>query len=218
MDVKSTKELAFAEYWNNRYDKRPAGSEEATYEWFRTFEKLRPFLQEELPDASLNPRILHLGCGDSSLPADLANLQYRDHISVDFSDVVIKQMQSKYPDLEWRVEDVRNLSLDDASIDIAIDKASAQQLSGTLDAMLHGSQWDPPEDVQANVRAYVDEVTRILKPNGRWLYITFRQPHFVRPQLLREGVWDIVVKRLEDGPGTFEYFAYVSTKHSASNE
>ena len=78
--------------------------------------------------------------------------------------------------------------------------------------MLYGSQWDPPDEVQHNVQQYVNEVSRILKRGGKWLYITFRQPHFVKPQLVREGVWDVVVERLEDGPGSFEYFAYVMSK------
>jgi hypothetical protein len=84
--------------------------------------------------------------------------------------------------------------------------------------MLYGSQWDPPDEVQENVRKYVDEVARILKVSGKWLYITFRQPHFVKPQLLREEAWDVVVEHLEDGPGTFEYFAYVMTKHGHPTE
>ena len=83
--------------------------------------------------------------------------------------------------------------------------------------MISGSQWDSPPEVQVNVREYVDEVARVLKPKGRWLYITFRQPHFVRQQLLRERVWDLVVERLVDGPGTFEYFAYVLTKYDAAS-
>ena len=33
-------------------------------------------------------------------------------------------MQSKQPNLEWLVGDVRSLGLEDSSIDIAIDKAS----------------------------------------------------------------------------------------------
>ncbi|MCJ1421107.1 hypothetical protein MMC32_007469 [Xylographa parallela] len=199
MDPNSTKELGFPDYWNNRYN-QGAESDHATHEWFRTFEKLRPFLEKELPRASSEPRILHLGCGDSTLPADLANLHYHNQLAVDFSDVVITQMRARHPHLEWRVADVRHLSLDDASIDIAIDKAS----QGTLDAMLYGSQWDPPAAVRANVRAYVDEVARVLKPGGRWLYVTFRQPHFVRPQVEREGVWEVGVERLADGPGMFD--------------
>ena len=78
--------------------------------------------------------------------------------------------------------------------------------------MVYGSQWNPPDEVQGNVQQYVDEVSRILKPKGRWLYITFRQPHFVKPQLSREGVWKLVVESLDDGPGTFEYFVYTMTK------
>jgi len=47
--------------------------------------------------------------------------------------------------------DVRNLQLPDSSVDVAIDK-------GTLDAMIHGSIWDPPEDVRENVGKYANEV------------------------------------------------------------
>lgn len=59
-----------------------------------------------------------------TLPADLFNLSYSNQLSVDFSETVIKQMQSKHPNLEWLIGDVRSLGLDDSSIDIAIDKAS----------------------------------------------------------------------------------------------
>ncbi len=67
--------------------------------------------------------------------------------------MVINAMMIKYADLntKWLVMDVRKLELVTATIDIAIDK-------GTLDAFIHGSLWDPPEDVRENVGAYVDEV------------------------------------------------------------
>lgn len=57
-------------------------------------------------------------------------------------------------DLEWQVMDVRDLKFPDNSFDIAIDK-------GTLDAMLHGSLWDPEDDVKENTKAYVDEVSHV---------------------------------------------------------
>jgi len=63
-------------------------------------------------------------------------------------------MMLKYASLntsKWQVMDVRDLKLEDGSVDIAIDK-------GTLDAFLHGSLWDPPDDVKENVGKYVDEV------------------------------------------------------------
>lgn len=72
---------------------------------------------------------------------------------MDFSEVVIEAMKVKYAALgtRWEVMDVRDLQLESESVETAIDK-------GTLDAMLHGSLWDSPEDVRESVRRYVDEV------------------------------------------------------------
>ena len=64
MDARSSKELGFPEYWNRRYQSISSDGE-SSHEWFRTFDKLRPFLERKLPNSSLRPRILHLGCGDS---------------------------------------------------------------------------------------------------------------------------------------------------------
>lgn len=144
------------------------------------------------------------------MTADLHDIGYSKQSNVDFSTVVIEAMRIKYAGLNttWQVMDVRNLSFSDASVDTAIDK-------GTLDAFLHGSLWDPPDDVRDNVGRYVDEVARVLKPGGMWLYITYRQPHFLKPLLSREGVWDLSVEILEDsesGGGGFEYFGFVMRK------
>jgi hypothetical protein len=93
------------------------------------------------------------------LTSDLYALGYTNQTSIDFSKVVIDAMKSKYLDLEthWAVMDVRELQLSDGSVDVAIDK-------GTLDAMIHGSLWDPPADVRENVGRYVDEVRRSISP------------------------------------------------------
>lgn len=75
-----------------------------------------------------------------------------------------------------------------------------------------GSLWDPPEDVCENVGRYVDEVARVLRPGGLWLYITYRQPHFMRSHLEREGVWTAEVEVLGQAGGAFEYFGWVMRK------
>lgn len=71
-------------------------------------------------------------------------------------------MAIKYAELQtsWRVMDVRNLELGTATVDIAIDK-------GTLDAFIHGSLWDPPEDVRESVGKYVDEVYTNIACRGK---------------------------------------------------
>jgi len=96
--------------------------------------------------------------------------------------------------------------------------------------MLYGSLWDPEDEVKKNVGAYVDEVktphyqlystltdgfvqvARVLAPGGKWLYITYRQPHFMKPLLVREETWALQVESLEAAPGMFEYFGFVMIK------
>ena len=109
--------------------------------------------------------------------------------------------------------DVRELDFPDASVDIAVDK-------GTLDAFIHGSLWDPPDDVRTNVGKYVDGVARVLRPGGSWLYITYRQPHFMKPLLTREKQWSLSVETLKDpdGAGGFDYFGFVMKKHLEDEE
>jgi hypothetical protein len=54
--------------------------------------------------------------------------------------------------VEWQVGDVRDMKeIEDGSIDVAFDK-------GTLDAMIWGSPWSPPDEVLENSRKYMEEV------------------------------------------------------------
>jgi hypothetical protein len=60
------KELAFAIYWDGRYN--ISDGEQPTHEWFKNYDALRPFLTKAIfqdRGVEKNPRILHLGSGDS---------------------------------------------------------------------------------------------------------------------------------------------------------
>jgi len=68
-DAKTLEELAFAQYWDERYAKPDA---EESFEWFKSYENLRGFLGKWLPEVERTkeeegeqPKILHLGCGNS---------------------------------------------------------------------------------------------------------------------------------------------------------
>jgi len=37
-----------------------------------------------------------------------------------------------------------------------------ERSQGTLDAMISGSLWDPPEEVRRNTKAYIDEVSPLM--------------------------------------------------------
>lgn len=63
---KEAEALATPGYWDNRY--LQSDGENPTHEWFRSFEALEPFFTRHLFEprsADQNPRILHLGSGDS---------------------------------------------------------------------------------------------------------------------------------------------------------
>lgn len=237
-------DLQYASYWDRRYqidqedaatavspssegdaNTAPPHGQKAQlpdYDWFRSFSAIRPFLSTHLPPPSPSsappgPSILHLGCGNSTLPADLHALAYHSQVAVDFSRVCIDAMADKYahlsPPVSWQYADVRDMraQFGDGSFDVAVDK-------GTLDAMLHGSVWDPPDDVRDSVGRYVREVKRVLRQGGLWLYVTYRQPHFVRGLLegLGEGEegWEggARFEVLNQGGGEFEYFGWVMRK------
>lgn len=54
--------------------------------------------------------------------------------------------------IEWRWADVRDMKdVGSDSVDVAFDK-------GTLDAMIHGSPWSPPDQVLSDTSRYMREV------------------------------------------------------------
>ena len=55
----------------------------------------------------------------------------------------------------------------------------------------------------------------MLKDDGVFLYITYRQPHFVKPILNRNGDWDLEMEILGGGD-SFEYYGYTLRKHKAN--
>lgn len=58
----------------------------------------------------------------------------------------------KVEGIEWKWMDVRDMAgIADKSVDVAFDK-------GTLDAMIHGSPWSPPDDVKQSTSKYLEEV------------------------------------------------------------
>jgi len=75
MNTAQLKELSTTSYWDTRYQSEQEGQEakqgsqkdgdEKEYEWFRTFEQIKPFLEKHLPPPSPDVKILQLGCGTS---------------------------------------------------------------------------------------------------------------------------------------------------------
>lgn len=90
-----------------------------------------------------------------TIPYDLSALGYKDQLCVDFSSVLVDLMTGRTDadcGVKWKWGDVRDMKdIPSSSVDVAFDK-------GTLDAMIHGSPWSPPEDVLSNTGSYLGEV------------------------------------------------------------
>jgi hypothetical protein len=178
MSAAELERLAHSEYWDERYAK--VGLDEQVHEWFRSFNDLVPFFERHLfqqQKAETNPRILHLGSGDSvsywtleklpgkdrdgllimsqTIPEDLSKMGYNNQVCVDFSTIIVQAMSLKHENIggiTWKQADIRCMDqIPSESVDFAFDKS-------TLDAMIHGSPWDPPDEVLDNTGRYIREV------------------------------------------------------------
>ncbi|SAL96635.1 hypothetical protein [Absidia glauca] len=189
------------EYWEERYQKEDA---DTTFDWFKTYEELQPLLNEHI--SSKDASILILGCGNSTLGEDMYKDGYRNITNIDYSKTVIDNMKERCgdtPGMTWLEMDIRDLKFDNASYDIVIDK-------GTMDALMcdRGDVWDPSEELIAEVKGEVDEVVRVLKVGGAFLYLTFGQPHF-RKRHLQRDCWEIKTTTMGEA---FHYFFYSMVK------
>lgn len=150
--------LTHHSYWDSRYLESDPTNSGPTHEWFRTYASLIPFFREHLfnikPPNPSQPHILHLGSGDSTVPFELHREGYNNQTCIDFSSVVINKMaKTEMEGINWVVGDVREMKqqIPDASVDVAFDK-------GTLDAMIYGDPWHPPDIVMQNTTRYINEV------------------------------------------------------------
>ena len=181
-------------YWDARFAVEPQK------DWLCRYADLASALEAALGGAAAARarRILLVGSGNSSLPADMAAAGFERLLATDVSPVAVAAMRARVGDaggrLGWAVEDMTALTLPAASFDAVIDKAA-------LDALLaHGGDvWraeDEAPHLLAVARAVVDEAHRVLAPGGVYVCVTFSQPHF-RRQYLRQGAWaQSEVKRL----------------------
>ena len=55
----------------------------------------------------------------------------------------------------------------------------------------------------------MSQVYRVLSEDGVFLYITFRQPHFVKPLINADNRWQLEEEVLREGESTFDYYGFV---------
>jgi spermidine synthase len=136
--------------------------------------------------------ILLIGNGNSNIAADMHDAGYKSLLAIDFSDVVIKEMEKKNkhrsPALKFELMDMLNMSYENASLDIVFDKA-------TMDALMAD---DGPES-NRDADKLLSEVDRVLKSGGRYICITLLQSHILNKLVgwfTSRGGWKVVIHQI----------------------
>ncbi|XP_024025823.1 methyltransferase-like protein 13 [Morus notabilis] len=146
-------------YWDARYIQ-----EGGSFDWYQRYSALRPFVRNYIPTSS---RVLMVGCGNAVMSEDMVEDGYEDIMNVDISSVAIEMMRRKHesiPQLKYMQMDVRDMIFfSDNSFDGVIDK-------GTLDSLMCGA------DAPISASRMLGEVSRLLKPGGIYMLITYGDP------------------------------------------
>lgn len=117
------------EYWDQRYASEPEGS----YDWLVAYSQLRGLLLPRLQE-QWDAEILVLGCGNSRFSEELYTEGFKNITNVDFSPILIKQMESRYSqyeEMEFTTMNACNLQFPANCFNAVIDKC-------TLDCVLCG--------------------------------------------------------------------------------
>lgn len=180
---KTSSEFASEKYWNDFFKKRG----KAAFEWYGDYKELCWTLCNYLRKAD---RLLIIGCGNSSLSADLYDGGYTDSLSIDISEVAIRQMRDKYgksrPQMQFLQMDVSRMDCRDEEFSVVLDK-------GTVDALTPGK--DP--STTSKLSAVFAEVSRVLRPGGRFICISLLQKHVLETLLewfSEDGIWTWVIR------------------------
>ena len=173
IEIRENEQYASVDYWNNRY------TNESEYDWLGDYEVFKDLIHKHVKK---DEKILMVGCGNSQLSQQMYRDGYENIISTDISQVCIENQMKNFPHLSWQVADITNLhAFGDKSFDVVIEKA-------TLDALLVGekSPWHPSDEGQDIMDKSLGEISRVLKKQGRFLSLTFAQPHFRSPFYAQE--------------------------------
>ncbi|RKO99545.1 hypothetical protein CXG81DRAFT_27704 [Caulochytrium protostelioides] len=193
-------------YWEQRY----ADESGQTFDWFKSYADVQAVLDAAI--GGKDRRLLNLGCGNSALAADLARAGYTAVHNIDYADSVIRDMQARHSDLPaltWETKDIFAITADAAyreRFDVALDK-------GTIDALVAAASkedpWNPPQATVDRMYDYMAQIRYLLKIGGRFVHITFAQPHFRRRFCEAPGFGPVTVTELGEG---WTYYLYTAER------
>ncbi len=114
-------------YWDEFFRDWERRSGDSAFEWYGSWKDIAPHVIGRLPAGT--PRdalsVLVVGCGNSSLSADMHGAGFTNVVSIDFSEGVIGRMRAQHtarPSLRWEVMDAKAMTFPDGTFDLVVDK------------------------------------------------------------------------------------------------
>ncbi|EGC29760.1 hypothetical protein DICPUDRAFT_90362 [Dictyostelium purpureum] len=169
------------EYWDQRYIEEKDGR--IYFDWYHGYKNLKGFLNKFMKKQD---KILMIGCGNSKLGSEMYSDSYSDIINIDFSEPLIeymKELDKGKVGLEYLTMDGRNMvEFQDSLFDQVFDK-------GTLDAVMCS------DDDNNNAKQICLEVSRVLKPGGFFIVMTYGAPESRLP-ILEKSIhnWTVTMR------------------------
>ncbi|KAG8486419.1 hypothetical protein CXB51_019879 [Gossypium anomalum] len=191
-------------YWDSRYIQEAGGA----FDWYQRYSSLRPFVRRYVPTSS---RVLMVGCGNALMSEDMVKDGYEDIMNIDISSVAIEMMRRKYefvPQLKllWiKVWHHVSISLSKVAgfllqmlmklnffvVSESLLMSCSKFDLGTLDSLMCGT------DAPISASRMLGEVSRLLKPGGTYMLITYGDPSARMPHLNRPAYgWNIFLYNL----------------------
>jgi len=206
------------DYWDKRF------RDETEFNWLGGLEHYKDALQSMLKDYSKGDSILHIGCGNSSFSTELRSQGWSNITNIDISINGLNKLKEREKSSEYILMDMTCMPLRDNSYDIILEKATLDSLQVTTK-----SPWDLQSKENRLVSKVLSEISRILRPGGTFISITFSQPHFRVPLLCERSLgWSVhvdtvqgaglptyVMQMCEGDPGeALESYCWVRTNHT----
>jgi SAM-dependent methyltransferase len=189
------KDYGSSAYWDTRYENHPT-----PFDWYQDWSDLHTILKDFFNPTQL---VLNIGCGNSRMSTEMSE-SFKLVINIDISSVVIRQMEASTPNqekLRWFTMDCTDMTFEDGIFDLVFDK-------GTLDALFCG------DEAMEKVEQTLEEVYRVLRPNGLFFEITYGKPEFRFPIFRGNGRnWEIRDPMIvQDQERNMVHYVYVFQK------
>jgi ubiquinone/menaquinone biosynthesis C-methylase UbiE len=184
-------------FWDDRYVHDPE-----PFEWYYPYQYFRNILLDKL---QLDMNIMIAGCGSSNMLEDMAADGFERLIGVDYSRVVLSQMEVRCEDLpqvSFQLGTVEDLDYPSGFFEAIIDKALFDSIACS-------------EEGKIKIAQYVNEVERILTETGIFIVISNSNPSVMLNYLEQYDIeeanytpWYIEVQAV----GMFFSITYVSKR------